>query len=260
MRLPTFLFVGADKCGSTWLFKVLQQHPQCFVPAAKDIYFFDRYYGRGLQWYASFFSSAPRSARAIGELSHDYLYSEQAAERIASTLPEARLLVFLRHPVERTFSEYLYLVRSGLAPPDNVRSALAAHPDAIEHSRYANFLPHYLDRFPRDQIGIFFYEDLARDPSAFAEVVLSFLGAEMLDGIDYHERVLPVVGRVKANRIVRTLYVSYGSDRPVLDESDRHWLHSKLDPDLPALERLLGQPLGAWHTRTRSSCIDPRCL
>ena len=89
MRLPTFLFVGADKCGSTWLFKVLQQHPQCFVPAAKDIYFFDRYYGRGLQWYASFFSSAPRSARAIGELSHDYLYSEQAAERIASTLPAA---------------------------------------------------------------------------------------------------------------------------------------------------------------------------
>jgi hypothetical protein len=274
VQLPNFLFIGADKAGSTWLFRVLQKHPQCFVPPCKDIYFFDRFYSRGLRWYTSFFQTVPPSARAVGELSHDYLYSDKAADRIASTLPGVKLLVFLRHPVERAFSEYLYLVRSGLARPNKLRETLSANSDPIEHSRYAQHLPRYIDRFPTDQIGIFEYEDLSTDPVAFAAAIYSFLGVDHADTIDYHERVLPaarprstvlargakvgatltrtagfpgIVGRVKSSRLTRTLYAPYTEqNRPTLQPEDRQWLHAKLDPDVVELESLLGRSFSRW--------------
>src|SRR5262245_51708602 len=96
MHRPDFLFIGPDKCGSSWLFEVLRQHPLCFVPPAKDLYFFDRYYARGWAWYERHFAAAPTGCRARGELSHDYLFSPLAAERIAASLPEVRLLTILR--------------------------------------------------------------------------------------------------------------------------------------------------------------------
>ena len=68
---PTFLYIGAARAGSSWMYEILREHPDVFVPLAKDIYFFDKHYDRGLQWYRSFFASAG-GRRAIGELSHDY--------------------------------------------------------------------------------------------------------------------------------------------------------------------------------------------
>jgi hypothetical protein len=273
-RLPTFLFIGADKSGSTWLFRALRRHPQCFVPAAKDIYFFDRFYERGLDWYASFFDAATEAAVAVGELSHDYLYSDQAAQRIAADLPDARLVVFLRHPVERTFSEHLYRVRSGLSNTD-VREALTADPEPIDHSRYARYLPSYLGRFSREQIGVFLHDALVRDPRGFARSVFDFLGIRDVNGVEYGERVLAaarprsrilargartaatltreagfpnLVGRVKSGRITSLLYAPFREDdRPRLDDADRRWLHEQLDPDLTTLEEMLGWSLSQWR-------------
>jgi hypothetical protein len=273
-RLPNFLFIGADKAGSTWLFRVLQAHPACFVPPAKDIYFFDRHYGRGLDWYVSFFGQARPDALAVGELSHDYLYSDAAAERIARDLPGVKIVVFLRDPVARTFSEYLYLVRSGLVRDVGVRAAVAENAEPVDHSRYARFLPSYLDRFPRDDVGIFLYEDLERAPTSFAGEVLRFLGLDLVDGIDYERRVLgaarprsrflaraargvatatraagfpTVVGRAKSSGFTRLLYAQYGEgERPHPTREEEDWLHGQLDPELPALEALLERPLAHW--------------
>src|SRR5437868_1940103 len=140
---PTFLFIGPDKSGSTWLSEILRQHPACFVPPLKDIYFFDRYYDRGLSWYLSQFDGAPASARAVGELSHDYLFSTQAADRIRNDLSGVSLLVCLREPVERTFSHYLYMVRSGRTT-ESFEDALEHFPELVENSRYATHLRTYL--------------------------------------------------------------------------------------------------------------------
>lgn len=274
-RLPTFLFIGADKSGSTWLFRILRGHPQCFVPAAKDIYFFDRFYERGLGWYTSFFEPAPDSAVAVGELSHDYLYSDAAAARIARDLPDVKLVVVLRHPVERTFSEYLYLVRSGLAL-GGLREVLATSPEPIDHSRYARHLPSYLERFPREQLGIFLYDELQRDARAFAKALFDFLDLPYVEGLRYEDRVLAaarprnrmlarsaraaatltrragfptVVGRAKAGRLAGLLYATYEEEeRPRLGDADRSWLHEQLDPDLGTLEAMLGTSLSQWRS------------
>ena len=158
---PNFLYIGPDKSGSTWLFHVLSRHPECYVPAAKDIYFFDRYYDRGLEWYLSFFKDAPPKAKAIGELSHDYLFSAQAASRIARDLPCVRLVTNLRNPVERTFSHYLYLVRSGKTN-QSFEIALEQFPELIDNSLYAKHLSAYFREFRRANIRVLFFDRLQR--------------------------------------------------------------------------------------------------
>ena len=57
---PNFLFIGPDKTGSSWMFHILSRHPDCFVPVAKDIYFFDRYYSKGMGWYLRHFDASER--------------------------------------------------------------------------------------------------------------------------------------------------------------------------------------------------------
>jgi len=114
MNKPDFLYIGPDKSGSTWLYSILNAHPQCFVPVLKDIYFFDRYYDKGWNWYSAFFEQTPKNVNVRGELSHDYLFSKLAAERIKSDLPSIKLLSILRNPVDRAYSHYLYLLTTGI--------------------------------------------------------------------------------------------------------------------------------------------------
>ena len=104
--LPNFLFMGGDRCGSKTTHYLLQQHPHCYVPPIADPQFFDRNYDRGLEWYATLFEDAPDTAKAVGECSK-YIHSKEAAGRIARDPPSARLLVTLRHPIDRAFSSYV---------------------------------------------------------------------------------------------------------------------------------------------------------
>ena len=75
---PDFLYIGASKAGSSWIYEILREHPEVFVPLAKDIQFFDWHYDKGIDWYLSFFRPG-RGKRAIGEVSHDYFLVEEAA-------------------------------------------------------------------------------------------------------------------------------------------------------------------------------------
>src|SRR5688572_24495864 len=72
---PSFLFIGPDRAGSTWLYETLSRHKQAYMPNVKEFFFFDRYYHRGWRWYESYFKNADQGSRVIGEISHDYLFS-----------------------------------------------------------------------------------------------------------------------------------------------------------------------------------------
>ncbi|WP_333563673.1 sulfotransferase family protein [Nocardiopsis suaedae] len=112
--LPDFLIAGAQRCGTTTLYKALMQHPQVLGPTLrKGVHFFDTAYGRGTDWYRSRFPMR-RSVRAaaggaggvVGESSPYYLFHPLCAERIAADLPEAKVVVMLRDPVERAYSAH----------------------------------------------------------------------------------------------------------------------------------------------------------
>ena len=109
--LPGFLLVGGQRCGTTSLFEALAQHPSVRRPQGrKGIHYFDVSYHRGMAWYRGHFPLAIRSApKAItGESSPYYLFHPLAAERIARDLPEVKLVVALRDPVERAYSAHAH--------------------------------------------------------------------------------------------------------------------------------------------------------
>ncbi len=273
------MFIGPDKTGSTWLYEVLRRHPRCYVPPIKDIYFFDRHYDRGIDWYLGFFAKAGPEALAIGELSHDYLFSALAAERIARDLPHIRLLTCLRDPADRMLSHYLYMVRSGRTRLP-FAEAVKRFPELIENSRYAKHLSEYLRRFDRERILVLFYDDLQSDARAFAALVFDFIGVPFVESIEYERRVLPaskprsfalarilklganaarrlglqrLVGRIKHGPASRLLYRAYATgEKPRLGAEDRAQVVDLLRPDIQQLEKALQVDLGRWLQTERS--------
>lgn len=183
MREPDFLYVGAGKAGSSWMFEILREHPDVFVPGIKDIMFFDRYYDRGMAWYLDHFRGAA-DEMAVGELSHDYFLSERYARRIREQLPGVKILFCLREGVERTFSEYLYdrtlfqfasyrEYKCGLSFEE-----FAVRPEVVNRGDYFNNMKPFYDLFPRERIMVFFYDDLKAFPREFARRLYSFLGVD----------------------------------------------------------------------------------
>lgn len=273
-RRPTFLFIGADKTGSTWLYELLRAHPACYVPHTKDIQYFDRYYSRGPDWYQQFFTDAAPSAIAVGELSHNYLVSPTAARRIAADLPEVRLIACLRQPVDRAFSHYLYMVRSGRtrAPFERV---IRKYPEVLDHSRYARHLEHYLAMFDPAQIRVLYFDDLRSAPAEFGRSVLSHLGVDFLEEYDYSRQVLQagrprnhylaklawtataacrrvrltsIVGSLRHSFLPRLLYAPLAeTNRPRMDPTTRRSLIAEFEPEILRLEALLDVDLGKWR-------------
>ena len=250
------------------MYEILRSHPQCFVPEAKDIYFFNRYYHFGINWYKKFFSPAnTASAQTMGELSHDYLFSELAADRIQKHLPEVKLITCLRDPIDRTFSHYLYLVRSGLTRAP-FREALQQFPELINNSRYATHLEVYLKRFRRDQLLILNFDDFRNDSREFARQLFDFLGMDFVEELPYDKRVLSasrprssvvarimkvganqarrfglanMVGRIKRGSVKRLVYAAYSEDdRPRVLPADHRYLEQVFRPEMEDLKKIMG--------------------
>jgi hypothetical protein len=113
--LPHFVVAGVQKGGTTSLFKHLADDPGVVPPVVKEIHFFDRHHARGLEWYRSHFPLTARLAgRLTGEASPSYLFEPAALQRLAAALPEVKVLVALRDPVERAFSHYRMKVSRGI--------------------------------------------------------------------------------------------------------------------------------------------------
>jgi hypothetical protein len=272
---PTFLFIGADRCGSKTLHQFFRQHRACYVPPIADPYFFDRHYDRGLDWYGSLFAAAPSTARAIGEFSHDYIHSAEAARRIAADLPGVKLLATLRHPVDRAFSSYASAVSAGVLH-GSFEQELENTPMLIGNSMYADKLDVYLEHFPREQMKVLLFDDLEADPRAFAAEAFEFLGLEVDDEIDFGQQLsvlsksrwplagaatklganvlrklgwVNLLGRLKSNPQFRALfYKPYAaSDRPEVADETRRRLNKVFAPQIDRLEKLLGRDLSAWR-------------
>lgn len=200
--LPNFLFVGADKAGSSWLHAVLATHPAIFLAPEKDLYYFDRYFDRGVTWYARHFAAATPHHVVIGEICHDYLYSPDAATRIAHSLPDVKVLACLRDPVSRAVSSYLNMRRHGWVTTD-LLTALDEHPHLIDHGRYGTHLARFAACLPRERIHLSFFDELQRDPQAFLDDILAWLEVPRLE-LD-EPQLLPVrqASSARSERVAR---------------------------------------------------------
>ncbi len=200
MTLPNFLIIGAAKAGTSSLHYYLRQHPQIFMPFLKEPMFFaleneelnfrnpdqgiNKYSITKLEDYQSLFEGVTDEI-AIGEASPIYLYSKKAAERIKHYIPEAKLIVVLRNPVDRAFSCYTHLLREGyeklpfleaLSEENNRIKDNWAH---LWHYKTAGYyyqqLKPYVDNFRTEQLRVFLYDDFVNNPQGFLREVFNFL-------------------------------------------------------------------------------------
>ena len=111
-QAPDFIIVGAQKAGTTSLYNCLKQHPEIVPASKKEIQYFSQFYNKGYDWYLQHFKLRDDNLQS-GEASPFYLFHPHAAARIAQALPEVRIIVLLRNPVQRAISHYHQQARRG---------------------------------------------------------------------------------------------------------------------------------------------------
>lgn len=187
MQLPTFLCIGAPKCGTTWLYDCLKQHPDVFLPDTKELHFFNRimgedlYTSKGPEWYAAFYANAsPHQAR--GDITPFYMREPYVPARIKQTLPNSKMIVLLRDPANRAYSEYCMWSRRWSKKKLNYTfDQLVQNPDLDRHlilygSRYAEQIGNFLEYFSSDRILFLFTEEIKADPQRLLRHTLEFIG------------------------------------------------------------------------------------
>lgn len=204
MVMPNFLIVGFQKAGTTSVYHYLGQHPEVFVSPRKELNFFssiverpviDAHLSGGMTdpkaYSAVFEPGADR--KAIGEASPIYATDPAVPAAILRLAPEARLIVLVRDPVQRAYSEYWMRVRDGrekrsfdVAVDEELRATENRPWQAVAFNRftylktgfYAHHLAPYWDCFPPDRLACYFFEDLESDSGAVMRDLFRFLGLD----------------------------------------------------------------------------------
>jgi hypothetical protein len=267
MPLPSFLVIGAMKAGTTSVAAALADHPEVFMVPGKEVLFFDRprWWGLGVEWYESRFSGAD-GCKAAGEASPSYMYNHEAPARMASVVPDAKLVAILRHPVDRAYSHWWYRRLSG----HEKRSFRAAMGPSRDGSRsvyeqrglYLRQLRNVLEHYHRDALHVMLLDDLRSEPAGTFSELCRFLDVDdrvrpdaLLQPHNSHEqrggerprfqrrgwrrvpkRARPVVGHIA------TAHLRW---KP-LDPGLRRELLPRFEEENAALGRFLGRDLSAW--------------
>lgn len=206
---PDYVIIGVKRGGTTSLAEYLFQHPDVLVPyVPKGPRYFDVNYGRGASWYETHFPTEAAAHKHLkrtgvrpvtGDSSPYIVFHPLALQRVREHLPDAKLVVSLRDPVVRAWSQYNYERKRGhedldahaafdaeaeridgevermMADP-SYESETHRHNAYLERGRYADQLRHVASLFPAEQVHVLFAEDLFAAPQATYDQLTDFLG------------------------------------------------------------------------------------
>jgi hypothetical protein len=310
-RLPNFFIVGAPKAGSTSLYHYLDQHPEVFMSPIKEPNFFaaelreencvpelrhsiagdkpalrsflsgpmreKRFGGIVADWddYLLLVANAANES-VLGEASACYLWSRTAPGRIAETVPHAKILVLLRDPADRAFSQYLHGLGNGAIRwtfrehiQRNLRHCsgqICVHYPFLELGLYAEQLCRYLKCFGQN-VRVEFHEDFKERPMEVLGNIYRFLNVDPEFSPDRsHRHMEAQVPRTSAIGWLRrsglweaAAHITPRGLRPIIrrslirrpgatcmDPADRHYLIDFYREDIHKLESLLDHNLDAW--------------
>lgn len=189
------------------------KHP-CIVPAStKEIHFFDNFYDKGLEWYESNFGSmitneSDAAKKITGESSPYYIFHPLVPSRVKSLVPNVKLILLLRNPVDRAISHYYHEVSMGietLSLDDAIRSEekrMEGQYDIVMNGQYSFNHQHFsylsrgiyvdqikrwLDTFPKERFKIIKSEDFFSTPSKIMSEISDFLGMENYPHLKYEK-------------------------------------------------------------------------
>ncbi len=297
-RMPDFLVIGAAKSGTTSLYFYLQQHPKIFMPFMKEPFFFAfegldpyQYHFEGkmrsnfkaivdLEHYQTLFENAPKESLA-GEASTLYLYDKNAAERIKYHIPDVKMIVLLRNPVDRAYSHFRHFVRDGFEPESDFTTVIKSEKKRMEENWFPSYyyldagfysiqLKRYFDLFPKNQFKIFLYEDLL-DAEQMVREIFEFLGLDtnirldtgakhnrsgllrfpdLYDSVRNSSRVKPFIRKLIPIKIWSRLreFWEKALIKPIdgLDDKVRPELQKIYREDILELQELIDRDLSRW--------------
>lgn len=299
MTLPNFLIIGAGRTGTTSLYNYLKQHPQIYMSPVKEPRFFAyenehpvfngpvggvtlKEYSTNLQAYESLFSDVAGET-AIGEASVDYFYIPESAERIKRHIPDAKLILILRQPVERAYSQFWARVAIGIEPLTDFSEAMRAEEERIQNnwppqyhykskSFYSSALKRFYQTFDRHQIRVYMHEEYNKNPLAVLQDIFEFLEVDNTFEPDLSRRynlprgiakmgsfrtILKKSGFVKTafkaflpektqDYLRTTLAPKSFAPRPSLEPETRKEFTQGYVKDILELQDLLGKDLSTW--------------
>lgn len=269
VRFPDFYLVGAMKAGTTSLHRYLTCHPDVYIPDG-EVYYFDsddiiehrdfflhennvwkyRSYepgsGSRQKWYMTFYSDA-RPEQIWGDHSTTYLSAAKTAPRIQKANPAARIVIMLRNPVERAYSNYWHLVATGRTCKD-FESHLMDDPYSVLHrSMYASQVAAYYEAFPSDQVHVVMFEEFRKDPVRETRNVAKFIRVPPSE-IDPHE-CRSIYKKSPSYRSVRFQRFINGLRRPEMDYAT----HLGLAPSRSGIRQSLDRFLRGFTIVNRTS-------
>ena len=197
--LPDFIISGTVRSGTTSLYYNICEHPSVLPASYDEIGFFDSNYHLGINWYRSMFPTEKEMKQVkketnfaiTGEDTPFYFWKKEAAERIFQDIPNSKIIIIFRNPVDRAYSNYNLGIRKkteSLSFEDAIdeeMNFLKTHSfrDAVDRRRsylskglYENQIKIWLDNFPREQIHILCTEDMKKNPKESLLKIFQFLG------------------------------------------------------------------------------------
>jgi len=234
---PNFFIVGAMRSGTTSLHNYLKIQSDIFLPDEKECVYFSTLPGPMItrqitkQEYFNFFTDR-KNEKAVGESSVQYLRDPYSAEKIFKNIPHAKIIIILRNPINRAYSQYLAEIKtipgaSEKSISDDIRNDVKRidendleNDNALAYGLYYNQVKRYIDKFGSNQVKIFIYEEFFDDVKKSLKEILDFL--EITDEmkpfkpIKHNEYFTPnkLLWKIITNSVVKKLaYVLFSTDR-----------------------------------------------
>ena len=181
LSLPDFLGIGAQKAGTSWLHENLRCHPELYLPEDKELHYWNLHYHRPLRQYAGSFQSS--GGRVCGEITPAYgILPRRQIALIRRVMPNLRLILLLRNPIDRAWSHALMelVVRKGRPYTDVGDAEFIRHFESREsmlRGDYVQITRSWLRYFPADQLLIGLYDDIAERPRELMTTIFNHLHA-----------------------------------------------------------------------------------
>ena len=213
IKLPTFVVIGASKSGTTSLYFYLRQHPDIYLPKRKELHFFSfpelglTSFGPGdaavlsglcqtWEQYTGYYSDVP-DRLAIGDISASYLYYSGSARKIFEKLGLVKLIVIIRNPVDKAYSQYMHLVREGLETlsfPEAIGAEAARRKQGwgdmwryMESGLCGDRLEEFITVFGKERVKIILFDDFVKNTSSVLTDLFQYLHIDLKVEISTNE-------------------------------------------------------------------------
>jgi hypothetical protein len=290
-----FVIIGAQKSGTTWLFECLDEHPEIFVPAEKELHYFcqedDCRFStkhKGIEWYVAQLRPGP-SFKISGELTTDYMYYKYVVNDLFQINNECKIVALLRNPVDRAYSAYWMWRRHNRSIPTFEDMIRSSDNSLVGRGFYYQQLKPYFETFGADRVKVFILEEIKQNPAVFIAEIFRYLGVEsefkpkalhklVADTKNYPPGVGRVVYKVispllnlrliqpiwrylRRNTNIKEKFLStiFGGSQgryPVMNTEDRLYLQERFREENDLLSGLITKNVNQWWVRNEDEQIS----